>query len=207
MYYLGWDFIISSLFWIIAVSAFVYTFRERILRFFQNKGNFDQFIIALKNYLAKYYPKLNFDLAIIGQSNSEPSEETRKAMVIDEVIEQYKHIKLDTSKYPKPIDQNLQWGSYVFNCEPNRNKLPKDWEQRKSALLTRDRQECFRCTKKINQNTIAIYMLKPLEKGGKYHLENLIPVCKDCERILSNDPKKLNFLTIKDELYHIAETH
>jgi len=207
MYYLGWDFIISSLLWSIAVAAFVYTFRERILRFFQNKGNFDQFVIALKNYLKKHYPKIKFDLAMIGNSKSEPSEETRKVMVVDDIVEQYKHIKIDKNKHPKPTGPTLQWDSYIFNSEPNRNKLPNDWEQRKNALLTRDNQECFRCTKKISQNTVAIYMLKSLKNGGKYHLENLIPVCKDCERILSDDPKKLNFLTIKDDLYHIAESH
>ncbi len=207
MYYLGWDFIISSLLWSIAVGGFVYTFRERILRFFQNKGNFDQFIIALKNYLAKHYPKLKFDLSMIGNSKSEPSEETRKVMVVDDIVEQFKHIKIDKSKHPKPTGPSLQWDSYIFNSEPNKNKLPNDWEQRKIALLTRDKQECFRCTKKITQNNVSIYMLKSLKNGGKYHLENLIPVCKDCEKILSNDSKKLNFLIIKDDLYHIAETH
>jgi 5-methylcytosine-specific restriction endonuclease McrA len=85
--------------------------------------------------------------------------------------------------------------------------MPKINKYQDISEVERDKQQCFRCTKKINQTTVEIHMLKPLQSGGKYHLENLIPVCKDCYKILSGDSKKLNYLTIKDDLYYIAQTH
>ena len=50
-------------------------------------------------------------------------------------------------------------------------------------------------------------MLLSLEKGGKYQLENLVPICKDCKKILDHDTKNLNFLKIKDDLYEILEAN
>ena len=114
-------------------------------------------------------------------------------------------LKIDSDKLPKTTPQDLQWSSYIFNCEPNRNKLPPDWMQRKNALLIRNHKQCIRCSKHIDINAIEIYMIRPLIKGGKYFLENLLPVCKDCDRILSKDSKKMNHLDIKDNLNDIAQ--
>ena len=87
---------------------------------------------------------------------------------LDDIITQYMKLELNKNNYPSGTEQSLQWGSYIFNSEPNKNKLPSDWAQRKNALLTRDHQKCFRCSKSININLTQIHMIRSLENGGKY---------------------------------------
>jgi hypothetical protein len=206
MYFLGWDFIISSLLWMSFIFGILYIFREPIKKFIFGKGEFDFFIHRLKDYLETTYPDVKFDFTIIEESKKEPNPDARKYLIIDSVIDQFMKLQLDKSGFPKPITKDLQWGSYTFNCEPNKDKLPKDWNQRKSALLTRDKQKCFRCSKKLDINSVQIHMLRSLKEGGKYYLENLIPVCRDCEKILSRDSKKLSYLDIKDNLNEIVKS-
>ena len=205
MFFLGLDFIISSLVWLLAIGIFVFAFRKQIKKFFYKQTSFDIFITELKKYLAKTYPKVNFSFDIIEKSKSEPNPDARKYIILDNIIDQFMKLELDSSKYPQATPLNLQWSSYVFNCEPNRNKLPSDWQKRKQALLQRDNNLCFRCSRKLNTSTASIYMLRSLEQNGKYNLENLVPVCKDCEKILNKDSKKLGHLNIKDELYQLVE--
>lgn len=207
MMYLGWDFVISSLLWLTAIGLFLYFFRKQIFRFFYGATGFSDFISQLKIYLEKNYPGIKFDYAIIELSKSEQNPQSRKYLIVDDIISQYMKLKLDSSKYPQATPKELHWGSYVFESEPNRDKLPKDWMKRKNALLLRDNHRCFRCTKPLTINTVDIHMIRSLKEGGKYFLENLIPVCKDCEKVLSKDSKKLNHLDIKEDLYDIVKSH
>ena len=50
-------------------------------------------------------------------------------------------------------------------------------------------------------------MLRSLNDGGKYYLENLIPVCRDCKKVLENDPKKSKSLKIKEDLEDLVEKY
>lgn len=50
-------------------------------------------------------------------------------------------------------------------------------------------------------------MIHSLKQGGKYYLENLIPVCKDCHKILSKDPSKMKHIKLKEDLEDIAKEH
>lgn len=206
MFSLGTDFIVSSLLWLLGISIFVYTFRKPIMRLIYKKTSLDLFLTRLRSYLEKTYPDIKFDYSIIHESQSEPNPEARKYMIADNMVDQFQKIQIDTSKYPKNTPKDLQWSSYLFNCEPNKDKLPKDWIQRKNALAIRDHRKCFRCSKQIDIKTIYPKMIRPLEDGGKYYLENLIPLCIDCDKLLSDDPKKkTGFLTIKDKLYEIVK--
>ena len=114
MYFLGTDYIVSSLLWLTLVAIFVFTFRKPIMKLLYKKATLDLFISKLKIYLEKTYPDIKFDYSIV-----------------DNIIDQFKRIELNTSKYPKNTPKELHWGSYMFNCEPNKDKLPKDWMQRK----------------------------------------------------------------------------
>lgn len=205
MAFLGLDFIISSFIWLILVAGFVFAFRKQIKKLFYKKTTFDLFISKLKNYLETTYPNVSFSYEIILNSISEPNPDTRKFIIIDDIVDQYLKLELNSSKFPKGMPKSLHWSGYAFNSEPDKNKLPKDWPKRKNALLIRDNKQCFRCSKSINLSNINIHLIRPLSNGGKYFLENLIGVCKDCEKILSKDSKKMNFLDIKDELNEITK--
>lgn len=206
MYFLGTDYIISSLLWILTVFVFAFTFRKQIKKLFYKQTSLDLFVSKLKIYLEKTYPDIKFDYTIIETSNIEENPELRKYMIADEMLDQYKRIEIDTSKYPKSTPKELQWSSYVFNSEPNKDKLPPDWMQRKNALFVREKKKCFRCSTYVDLDTLQPKLIRSLEDGGKYYLENMIPLCSDCLKITSDNPKKSSFLNIKDILYEIVET-
>ena len=205
MYFLGLDFVITSIIWLLIVGVFAFVFRKQIAKFFYKDSSFDVFISKIKIFLEKNYPDIKFDYSTIQSSKIEQNPNARKYIIVGDIIDQYIKIKIDSNKLPKATPQKLQWSSYIFNCEPNKNKLPADWVQRKNALLIRDNKKCIRCSKHVDIGTVDIYMIRPLQKGGKYFLENLLPVCKDCDRVLSKDPKKMNHLELKDALNEIVQ--
>jgi len=205
MFFLGTDYVISSLIWLTIIGVFVFAFRKKIFKRFYPEESLDKFIEKLQHYLKETYPDIKFDLSIIKISESEPNPDTRKYMITSDIFNQYSSLSMDPKKLPKLTPQSLQWQGYVFNCEPNKNKLPPDWGKRKNALLLRDHQKCLRCSKKLTLSSVEIHMLRGLEEGGKYHLENLIPVCKDCKKLLDNDPKKKTGYKLKEDLDEIIE--
>jgi len=205
MYFLGTDYIISSLIWLLAIFAFVFTVKKLIGKLFYKKESLALFINKLKIYLEKHFPDIKFDFTIIELSKNEQNPELRKYTIADEMIDQFKRIKINTSKYPKTTPKELQWSSYVFNSEPNRGKLPPDWMQRKNALFLREHGKCFRCGTAITMNTLYPKLIIPIADGGKYYLENMIPLCSDCDKLLSESSQKSSYLNIKDVIYDIIE--
>ena len=206
MYFLGTDYIVSSLLWLICIAAFVFAFRKPIMKLLYKKESLDLFINKLKVYLEKTYPDIKFDYSVIEHTEQEANPEVRKYAIADNIVDQFKAIEIQSSKYPKNTPKDLQWSNYLFNCEPNKEKLPKDWMQRKNALFVRDHRKCFRCSTYVDIHSMHPKMIRSLKDGGKYYLENLIPLCSDCDKLLSDDKKKKQgFLNIKDKLYQIAE--
>jgi len=204
MHFLGIDYIISSLIWLAIIFTIVFTFRKHIKKLFYPEVSLDLFTSKLKHYLQEKYPKIKFDLSIIKESKSEKNPDLRKYTIIENILEQYKNLKIDKEKLPQSTPTSLRWDGYIFNCEPDKDKLPPDWGKRKNALIIRDHKRCLRCSKTVTLNTIAIHLIRPINDGGKYYLENLLSVCKDCEKVLSNDPKKMANLNIKDDLDKIV---
>lgn len=208
MYFLGTDYVVSSVIWLTIIGIFVFAFRKKIFKRYYEDEPLEEFVYEVKLYLEKNYPKLKFDLSIVEQSENEPNPDTRKLTIISDIVTQFSNLKINKSKLPQNTPQALhQWDGYVFNCEPHKQKLPPDWAKRKNALLQRDHKECFRCTKKIDINTMDIHMIRSLKDGGKYYLENLIPVCKDCKKILQNDPKTKNTLKLKEDLEDLVQKY
>lgn len=204
MAFLGLDYIISSLIWLLVIFSIVFVFREHIKNYFYPQVSLDLFLSKLKHYLNENHPKIPFDFSIIEETKNEKNPDIRKFAIVGSMIEQYKKYPLKQADYPQATPTSLRWDSYVFNCEPNKDKLPPDWEKRKNALIIRDKKSCLRCGKKVTQFTIAVHLIRPLSDGGKYHLENLLSLCKDCEKVLSKDPKKIATLQIKEDLEEIA---
>lgn len=205
MYFLGTDYIVSSLIWLTIIFSVVFTFRKQIIKLFYAQTSLDPFISKVKAFTEKKYPDIKFDYTIIEISSNEKNPELRKYIIADDIIDQFHRLTIDESKYPKTTAKELQWNSYIFNCEPNKDKLPTDWMQRKNALFLRDNRKCFRCSTYVDMNSLHPKMIRSLKDGGKYYLENLIPLCADCDKLLSDNPKKSSFLHIKDSLYEIVE--
>jgi len=198
IYFLGPDFIISSLLVIVILFSVLYFYRKRIFAKHYRQSNFELFIINIKQYLSSTYPKINFNFSIIKHTSKEQNPQTRAYSIINALSDQYISFQLDTNIQPKPIKQTKLWNSYTFNSKPNGIKLPDDWAQRKLVVMQRDNHICQRCSKYSNPENMHLHLLRSVKDGGQYYLENLIILCNDCEKIISK--RTLKYLDIKDEL-------
>ena len=207
MKFLGNDFIISSLIWLVAVFIFIFTFRKKIFSFYYKENDFDKFLDILNRYLKTTYPKINFHFHFLDTLKDEPNPDAKKYALIDNIINQYLTIKLESTKN-RSIPSHKLWGSYTFNSKPDKKKLPEDWLQRKALVFERDKKTCQRCSKKLVIQKSDLLMITPLEKGGQYYFENLLLVCIDCMKIENqkrDDRLTLKYLDIKDELYSLVK--
>ena len=195
---LGNDFIISSLILIISIFSLLYIFRKRIFKFYYTDDDFDLFFQKVQNYLLDKHPKIKFDFSIIDKLSTEPNPTTRKYQFIDKLIDQFLNHEVDISSANKPIQPSQLWDSYTFNAKPIGTKLPTDWAQRKLIALQRDENICQRCGASVKPETAYLFLIKSIKNGGQFYLENLVIICKDCNKVTTK--KDLKYLDIKDEV-------
>ncbi len=198
MGYLGNDFIISSMVLIIVLFTILYIYRKKVFAFYYVESDFEKFIRLVKEYLIKNYPKIKFNYNIISQSKNENNPQARCYEVIDHLVDDFINSEIDTTVTPKPVPLKLLWDSYTFDALPVGTKLPKDWAKRKAVAIQRDHNICQRCGYKTKPETAHLFLLKSIKQGGQFYLENMIIICKDCQRVTTK--KDLKYLNIKDEL-------
>ncbi len=198
MGFLGTDFIISSLLVICVSIAILYYFRKIIFKLLYKDKNTDLFIKQVKEYLLANHSKISFDFSIVDKSREEPNPTTRAYIIIDNIVQQYSSTHIHIPISSAPIEQNQLWDSYTFNAKPIGTKLPSDWSQRKSVTLQRDKNICQRCGYKVKPENAHLFLIKSIKEGGQFYLENLVILCKDCDKITAK--KDLKYLDIKDTL-------
>ncbi len=198
MAFLGTDFIISSTILIVVLFLLLYIFRKKIFKVLYKEIDFNSFIKHIKEYLNTNYPKINFNYKIIDLSSNEQNPHTRCYIVVDNLVDQFINANIDTNFTPHAISQNQLWDSYTFNAKPIGTKLPDDWAKRKMVVAQRDHNICQRCGHHTKPETTHLFLLKSIKDGGQFYLENLIIICKDCQKITTK--KDLKYLDIKDEL-------
>lgn len=207
MHFLGSDFIISSILWLLVIFIFMFIFRKHIFKFYYKESDLDKFLIILEQYLKKTYPKLNLNFHFLKTLENEPNPDAVKYALLDNIINQYISLDFNPSS-TKAIPSNKLWGSYAFNSQPDNNKLPDDWQQRKALVFERDEKICQRCSKKITIKDADIIIIIPIQKGGQYYFENLLLLCTDCIKIENNkrdNSKNIKYLNIKNELYSLVK--
>jgi len=207
MSFLGTDFIISSSIWLIIVFSFMFYFRKTIFKFYYKEDDIEMFLKKLKTYLKETYPKFNFQFDFINKLN-EPNPDALKYQIIDNII--YQYISYDISfNSQSSISHDKIWSSYAFNSKPQKNKLPSDWLQRKSVVFLRDKKTCQRCSKLVDIKNSDLYIIKPIEQGGQYYIENLVLLCTDCKKIeeskRNSENNKIKYLDIKENLYQFVK--
>lgn len=156
-------------------------------------------------YLLKNYPKINFDVSILGDTSFTDIQK-EKIAVIENLVTQFANIKTEFPNTASMIDHEFIWETYQINSKPLKGKMPPDLSRRKDALLFRDKHTCQRCSFDINKDNMRIYFLRSIEDGGDYSFENMLSVCNDCHRILhSNEIKKtIHELDLTEKLFTIA---
>jgi len=206
--FLGADFSISSLIVLIAMFAFVFTFRKKIFFFFYKETDMELFLKQLDEKLKTTYPKIKFDFKYLDKIQDEPNPDAKKYALIDNIVNQYESLEFIAKNSTKSIPSNMLWSSYAFNSKNVRNRLPEDWLLRKNAIYERDEKTCQKCSKKLLPKDSDILFVKPLEKGGDFYLENMILVCTDCAKIEKyklDRTQSLKFLEIREDLYSLVK--
>ncbi len=198
MAFLGKDFIVSSIILIIVIFTLLYIFRKKVFKSHYKETDFDLFVKHVKEYLKTNHPKIKFNYKIIESSASEPNPQTRCYTIIDNLVDQFINADIDISLTPRAISQSQLWDSYTFNAKPIGTKLPDDWTKRKMVVLQRDHNICQRCGFVTKPENAHLFLLQSIKEGGQFYLENLIIICKDCQRVTTK--KDLKYLNIKDEL-------
>ncbi|HIP13301.1 MAG TPA: HNH endonuclease [Arcobacter sp.] len=207
MNFLGMDFIISSIIWLILVFGFMFTFRKKIFSFYYKQNDMELFVNNLQKTLQKIYPKLKFDFSFLEKLENEPNPQAKQYALIDNIINQYTTKDLVIKSTPIVPTKEL-WSSYVLNSKPISKKLPEDWLKRKAIIFQRDDKSCQKCSKVIDIKNSDIYMIKSLNDSGQYYLENLTLLCLDCfkiENLKRDESKTIKYLDIKDELYSLVK--
>jgi hypothetical protein len=198
MAFLGLDFIVLSSLLIIIIFSLLYFYRKKIFAFYYKQNNFDLFIQQVKYYLKTNHSKIDFNFRILQDIQTESNPQIKCFTIVDTIVQQFINAKFDTSMLSLNIKQDQLWDSYTFNSTPNGIKLPDDWAQRKKIALQRDKNICQRCGIYVKAENAQLHIIKSIKNGGKYYLENLIIVCRDCQKILDN--QNIKYLNIKDEL-------
>ncbi len=198
MFFLGLDFIVLSTILIIVIFALLYYFRDKLFKKKYEDTNINLFITHIKKYLKENHSKIYFDYSIIDKSVTEPNPTARAYTIIDNLISQFILAPIDIKHTPNPIGQDQLWDSYTFNAKPIGTKLPDDWTQRKMIVLQRDKNICQRCGAHTKPENAYLFLIKSIKEGGQFYLENLIIICRDCNKV--HTKKDLKYLDIQDEL-------
>jgi hypothetical protein len=201
MFFLGYDFIILSLLLFVAIVIFLFSYRKKIFSKYYQDINSNSFTTKIKTYLTTTYPKFEFDFTVLQMKQNNQNPDTFVYLIVDEFIKQYiqKDIKIVIKQ---GINKDDLWSEYTFLSNPIKEKLPTDWLKRKKLVFKRDKNICLRCSKTCEINNSVLALNRPLKDGGKYYIENLYTLCRDCNKIKSNNTKELD---IKQELYKFTK--
>lgn len=74
----------------------------------------------------------------------------------------------------------LYRGSFYGN-----GRYPPDWDRRRDAIWDYQRYQCGRCGIYIGDaESSNVHHVKPLSKGGKHQLKNLVGLCGNCHAVI-----------------------
>ncbi|WP_419769347.1 MAG: HNH endonuclease [Candidatus Marinarcus sp.] len=202
---LEYEFVFSALI-LIACLIPLYLKRKQIKQYFTQKSDTKDLVKEIKIYFQTVHPLINLDYAIVEKTRNEQNSDVRDIEIIEDLVSQYAHadIKIET---PTGVNKDSLWGTYDILCIPQKDKLPKDLAMRKELVFKRDHAKCKRCGKSITLNNSYLHFLRNIAEGGTYHVENLVTVCSDCNKILksTNLAKTIDTLEAFDHL--ISKIH
>lgn len=198
---LGINFIILG-FILILCLLFLYIYREKILSInYKKDDDFLLFLHDVKLHMLKHHPKIKIDYSIVEKTKSEENSKVRKALVVENIIEQFFNFSYE-KKTQESITNEKLWVGYAEKSASN-PKFPSDWIQRKYLAYRRENNCCNRCGETIiNVNEAHTNFVKEPKDGGGYNFENIIILCADCNKILnmSNKRNALHALILNDKL-------
>lgn len=187
---LGSGFIIASIgIFALLLPLYIYVKKNKKLPFV--KSDLDFFKHEVEIYFTNHHPKIKMDYGIFEKSKSASNDDIEEILVIEDLVGQYVNMPYTFEAQPTPSKEIL-WTTYEDASIPIKGKLPKDWSRRKELIYRRDEKTCQRCGQKIKVDNAYAGIIKPIEHGGTYHIENLVTLCVDCNRIMkAEEPSKL----------------
>jgi uncharacterized protein (DUF488 family) len=125
-------------------------------------------------------------------------------MIVDYIVMQYFNANINLNT-PRPLKKEMLWTNYEELSIPIKDKLPKDWRKRKEMAFLRDAKKCVRCGQKLQFKNAMPYLLKPIAENGTYHLDNVITLCSDCNKVLNLQAKGSSDITLLEVYEHFLD--
>lgn len=205
---LGYEFILASIaMFLMLLPLYIYV-KKRKNNLFE-KSDLDHFKHEVEIYFTNRHPFVELDYSVFETSKEQATtDDMEEVMVIEDLVSQFIQMPYALKTQPS-VGKELQWATYEENSFVKKDKIPKDLSQRKELVYRRDLQTCKRCGQKLKPTDAYLGMIKKIEDGGTYHLENLVTFCVDCNRIVKSDePSKLaSSLKIYDDLIHLSNRY
>lgn len=183
----------------------LYIYRKQVFSFIYRGGDFEAFLVNLKQYVRLNYPRISFKFDIVEETIEEKDVQVRQMIVLENIVAQFSAAEYETQTQ-RSINKELLWSNYEQNSKAVKEKYPNDWPRRKECAWNRDNGNCNRCGTKVKLVDAQVAFVKSLKNGGGYNFENLVTLCSDCNKIMnsSNIENTTKDLLIQDKL--IKET-
>ncbi len=195
------------LFFILLISflIFLYFYRRKLTSVkYKNSEDLDLFLRDLKLYMQHNHPKIDINYSILEKIKDEHNLGIKEVMIIENIVEQFINFKYSKNTQ-RGLPKDSYWANYLEKSMSH--KLPNDWLLRRDYAWRRDNKCCKRCGKNIDLNESYTIFVNDIKNGGGYHLENLITLCVDCNKILSDNNSKniISSLPLNDKLLMLVK--
>lgn len=185
---------------LIILLVFLYFYRKKPTSIkYKNTDDLDLFLRDLNLYMQHNHPKININYSFIEKMKNENNLDIKEVMIIENIVEQFINFKYSKNTQ-RGLPKDSYWANYLEKSISS--KLPNDWLLRRDYAWRRDNKCCNRCGKNIELNESYTIFVNDIKSGGGYHLENLITLCVDCNKILNTDNSKniISSLPLNDKL-------
>lgn len=190
---------------LLSFVAFLYFYRKKTTPIkYKNNEDLDLFLRDLKLYMQHHHPKIDINYNAIEKIKNEDNLDIKEVLIIENIVEQFINFKYSKTTQ-KALPRDNYWANYLEKSVSA--KLPNDWLLRKEYAWRRDNKCCNRCGKNIELKESHTIFVNDIANGGGYHLENIITLCVDCNKILNanNSKSRISSLPLSDKLLMLVK--
>jgi hypothetical protein len=194
------DFIIISGILLVMLLS-LYTYRKKVKAVLTKSSDADLLLKDIQVYFTNRHPLIDINYSGVKKIIDQNDKSVVSLMIIDHIIMQYFNadIKIDT---PRQLQKEMLWSNYEELSIPIKDKIPKDWRKRKEMAFLRDKKSCVRCGQKLEFKNAMPHLLKSIEEHGTYHLDNIVTLCSDCNKVLNLKAKGSNDISLLEAYEH-----
>lgn len=194
------DFIIISGILLVMLLS-LYTYRKKVKAVLTKSSDADLLLKDIQVYFTNRHPLIDINYSGVKKIIDQNDKSVVGLMIIDYIVMQYFNANINLDM-PRPLKKEMLWANYEELSIPLKDKIPKDWRKRKETIFVRDNKQCVRCGQKLEFKNAMPHLIRPLEDHGTFHLDNIVTLCIDCNKVLNLKEKGSNDITILEVYEH-----